>query len=107
MDAQREKISEFVDHFLNPTCKNLKSFVKDKTHFLKLIYDLGDLPDHCILVTIDVSSLYTNIPTDEGIAASKRALMRYRNMPNIKPRNDSLIGLLSLVLKRITSNSMA
>jgi len=95
-----EKISEFVDHFLNPTCKNLKSYVKDTTHFLKLIYDLGDLPNNCILVTMDVSSLYTNIPIDEGIEAAKLALMKHRSMPNIKPRNDSLIGLLSLVLKK-------
>ena len=95
-----EKISEFVDHFLNPTLKHLRSFVKDTTHFLKLIYDLGQLPPNCTLVTMDVSSLYTNIPIEEGINTARNALMRYRSTPNIKPTNESLITLLSLVLKK-------
>ena len=93
--SSKEKKSEFVDHFLNLTCQNLKSFVRDTTLFLKLVHDLGNLRNNWILVTIDVSSLYTNIPIDEGIKAAKQALMKYRNMPNIKPRNDSLIGLVS------------
>ena len=95
-----EKISQFVDHFLNPTCTNLRSFVKDTTHFLKLIKDLGQLPTYCTLVTMDVSSLYTNIPTDEGLEAARISLNKYRPTPNIKPTNDSLITLLSLVLKK-------
>ena len=95
-----EKISEFVDHFLNPTCKNLKSFVKDTTHFLKRIFDIGQLPENCTLVTMDVSSLYTNIPIDEGIIAAREALIKYRPTPNLKPTNNSLITLLGLVLKR-------
>ena len=95
-----EKISEFVDHFLNPTCKHLKSFLKDTTHFLKIISDMGQLQQNCTLVTMDVSSLCTNIPTDEGIEAGWIALEKYRNTPHIKPTNLSLIKLLSLVLKR-------
>ena len=95
-----EKISEFVDHFLNPTCKNLKSFVKDTTHFLKLIHDIGQLPPNCILVTMDVSSLYTNIPIDEGNEAVREALNKHRPTPYIKPTNNSLIQLLGLVLKK-------
>ena len=89
-----------MDHFLNPTCKNLRSFVKDKTHFLQIIADIQQLPPNCTLVTMDVSSLYTNIPTDEGLEACKVALNKYRNTLNIKPSNDSLIKLLGLVLKR-------
>jgi hypothetical protein len=36
-----EKISQFVDHFLNPTTQTIKLYVKDTTHFLSLINDLG------------------------------------------------------------------
>jgi hypothetical protein len=32
-----EKISQCVDHFVNPTTKTNKSYVKDTTHFLQLI----------------------------------------------------------------------
>jgi hypothetical protein len=37
-----EEISHFVDHSLNPTIPNIRSYVKDTTHFLKIIEDLGD-----------------------------------------------------------------
>ena len=95
-----EKISRFVDHFLNPTCKYLRSFVQDTTHFLQLINNLGLLPMNCLLVTMDVSSLYTNITIDEGIEAARIALSKHRPTPNIKPTNVSLITLLGLVLKK-------
>ena len=32
--APTEKISQFVDHFVNPFCPKIRSFVKDTTHFL-------------------------------------------------------------------------
>ena len=32
-----ERISEFVDHFLNPSCQELRSYLKDTTHFLKIL----------------------------------------------------------------------
>ena len=94
-----ERISQFVDHFLNPTNKLLRSYVRDTTHFLKLMSDLGDLPNDCILVTMDVSSLYTNIPNDEGLQAAMQTLMEHRPAPNIKPTNLSLIKMLEMVLK--------
>ena len=95
-----ENISQFVDFFLNPTCLTLPSFVKDTTHFLRLINDLGTLPDNCILVTMDVSSLYTNIPNIEGLTAARIALDTARPQANIKPTNASLIKLLELVLTK-------
>ena len=38
--------------------------MKDTTHFLLQIQKLGPLPNNAILVTVDVSPLYTNIPYD-------------------------------------------
>jgi len=95
-----ENISQFVDFFLNPTCSSLPSFVKDTTHFLKLIKNLGQLPDGCTLVTMDVTSLYTNIPNNEGLTAARIALDTYRPQGNIKPTNASLIRLLEMVLTK-------
>ena len=60
--------------------------------------DLGDLPNDCILVTMDVSSLYTNIPNDKGLQAAMQTLMEHRPTPN-KPTNLSLIKMLEMVLK--------
>ena len=95
-----EKISQFVDHFLNPTTFSLPSYVKDTTHFLSKLSELGRLPPNCLLVTMDVTSLYTNINTDIGISAARRTLQRTRRDPNLKPSNTSLLQLLELVLRR-------
>ena len=67
-----EKIS-FVDHVLKPHVTSLPSHVKDTTHFLNHLSTL-DVPDNHFLMTIDVSSLYTNIPHNEGIDACRKYL---------------------------------
>lgn len=68
-----EKISEFVDHHLRPHVKELPSFIQDTTDYLKKMESLNPLPSNTILASMDVSSLYTNIPQDEGIAACEEA----------------------------------
>jgi hypothetical protein len=89
-----------VDHFLNPPNSDLRSYVKDTTHFLQILGELGDLPEDTLLVTLDVTSLYTNIPNDEGIQAARETLNRTRPESGLQPTNASLIKLLELVLKR-------
>ena len=63
-----ERLSHFVDYHLQPLVHKLPSFVKDTNDFLKLL-TIGNLPTNSLLVTLDVSSLYTNIPHNEGINA--------------------------------------
>jgi hypothetical protein len=74
--------------------------VKDTTHFLSLIKDIVNLPDNAIVATLDVTALYTNIPTREGIMAADLALNRSRPGANVKPSNNTLLKLLKLVLER-------
>ena len=50
-------------------------------------------------MTIDVMSLYTNIPNDDGICTSLLALEKYRP-GNSKPKNLTIIKLLEMVLKK-------
>ena len=67
-----KKISSYVEHHLQPLNQSLPSYVKDTTDFIKKIEALPVEPDQDhILVTMDVCSLYTNIPNDEGIEAVK------------------------------------
>jgi hypothetical protein len=66
-----EKISHFVDHFLNPTIPDIRSYVKDTTHFLQLLEEVGPLPDNAMLVTLDITSLYTNVPNEDGLRAAR------------------------------------
>ncbi len=46
-----EKISEFVDHFLNPTTFDLLAYVRDTTDFLCKIKEYKNLPKGTLLVT--------------------------------------------------------
>ena len=95
-----EKISQFVDHFLNPYTTKLRSYVKDTTHFLQILKDKGVLPPNTLLATLDVSSLYTNINNQDGLDAAKNTLARHRPGTHLKPSNSSLLKLLELVLTR-------
>ncbi len=57
-----KKIFAFVDHFLQPHVTSLPSYVKDSVEFVKMIQSIQLLNELCVLVTMDIESLYTNIP---------------------------------------------
>ena len=83
-----ERISQLVDQFLKDISTRGRSYLKDTTHFLETIEDLGQLPKGCFLVTLDVTSLYTNTPNREGVETAKTAPYYYK--PRAKnPRNSS------------------
>ena len=94
-----EKISQFVDHFLNPVSMKVRSYLKDTNEFLRILNRTPILKPGTLLVTMDVCSLYTNIPNDDGLRASLLALNLHRRGA-VKPTNLSIIKLLNLVLKR-------
>lgn len=73
-DSPTEKISQYVDHFIGPLARNVPSYLRDTQHFLALLQELPTLPKHTLLATIDVTSLYTNIPHLGGIKAIRHAL---------------------------------
>ena len=64
-----EKISLFVDYCLNPLVKKIPSFIKDTNDFLCKLQNVQNVPSNSLLVTLDLSSLYTNIPQDQGLEA--------------------------------------
>ena len=96
-ESHTERISVFVDSFLAPVVKNGRSFVRDTGDFLLKLEDIGPLEGGEILLTLDVSSLYTNIPNDEGCTAAYNALLKNRGL-NANPSNLSLKELLAQVL---------
>ena len=92
-----ERISQFVDFFLQQGVKKIQYYIQDTTDFLRMLQNLDTLPEGTILVTLDVSSLYTNIPNTESISACSALLERER--PDARhPTNYSLIDLLTMVL---------
>jgi hypothetical protein len=92
-----EKISQFVDHHLQSLNQNLPSHVKDTTDFLRKLNEIPEIPDDSILVTMDVRSLYTNVPNDEGIEAVKSFLQK-RNRPGDGALARIIATLLRLIL---------
>lgn len=61
-----EKISTYVDMFLQPLVKTIPSYVKDTGEFAETIKKISNLEKGDIIGSLDVTSLYTNIPNDEG-----------------------------------------
>ena len=76
-----ENISAFVDYHLQPLAQTQPSYIKDTTLFINLLRQVKDLPPHTMLVTADVSSLYTSIPHKDGIHAC-RNLLNTRSNPD-------------------------
>ena len=71
------KISEYVDFHLQPYTKTIKSHLKDTKHFLtELDKVTASTSKDSYLVTLDVRSLYTNIPNEEGINVITNLLRR-------------------------------
>ena len=91
-ESPTERVSAFVDNLLAPVV-----YIRDTIDFLLKLQDIGDLRGDELLLTLDVSSLYTNIPNDEGTMATLRALRRTRP-DGIQPSNLSLVEMLAQVL---------
>lgn len=73
-DSPTEKISQYVDHFLKRISPTIPSYLKDTQDFIIRLRKVPPLPPGSILATVDVTSLYTNIPHAEGIGAAKHYL---------------------------------
>ena len=56
---------------LQPIVKQIPSYVKDTNDSINKVKDLS-VPKDSLLVSLDVKSLYTNIPNAEGIVAFTR-----------------------------------
>ena len=64
-----EKLSEFMDLYLQPHIQYLPSYLRDTTYFLRKPGAQAPFPFDTLLVSMDVTSLYTNIPHQDSIQA--------------------------------------
>ena len=88
-------ISKYVDFHLQPIVKNIPSYVRDTTDFFQKLDKIKNIPSDCLLVTLDLKLLYTNIPNNEDIKAVREA---YDNHPNKTVVTQVIITFLSLIL---------
>ncbi len=75
-------LSQYLDCYLKPIVKKIPSYIKDTNYFLQIVFGPKfNFRKGNILVTMDVKSLYTNIPQDEGIRCCLQALQNQSFFP--------------------------
>ena len=85
-----------MDEFPRPLAQALPSHIRDNTDFIIRLKNLGRVPENSILATLVVSSLYTNIDTDNGLAIIEEELTK---TGQTQPSAKTLTCLLEKVLK--------
>ena len=70
-------MSEYVDYHLQHILKEIPSYVQDTTDFVRKINQIDSVPNNSYLVSLDVKSLYTNIPSAAEIKSVKTSLEKY------------------------------
>ena len=64
-------ISRFVDHHLRLLVREIQSYIEDSNDFINKI-SIFPVPLNSLLVTMNVNSLYTIIPSNKAIASVKK-----------------------------------
>ena len=93
-----EAISKFIDYVLKPIVERQTSYVPDSGSFIRHM-ETRCFPRKAKLVTIDVSSLYTNIPQEEGISSCLRAIFLHY-------QNPFLVSICRVFLHHILKNNV-
>ena len=95
-----EPISKFADRWLQPHVKK-PPFISERLNRIPQLIETIKIPSNCLLASIDVSSLYTNIPHSDG----KQSVLYYlQNNPDNytrpeQPTPDVLVELIDIVLR--------
>ena len=100
IDYNTTTISKYIDNQLQPHVKEFKSYIKHSTDFIPKIKSMENIPDNSILVNMDVSSLYTNIPSKKRFEVGETTLKR----KNIRTRIISTLLRLVLTLNNFVFN---
>ena len=90
--------SKILEFFLNPLCCLQESHLRDTGHVIAILRDL-QITSSDLLFTMDIKSLYTNVPIDEGVEVVANL---FRNHPDPKRPDRSLLSLLRLLLSTNT-----
>ena len=84
-----------LDIILQPFVVKTKSYIRDMGDFLSKVQGV-ELNSNDWMFSMDVTSLYINLPHYDGIECFKKVLTEHVNST---PKNSSLIKLLEFVLK--------
>ena len=93
--SESYRVSEYIDHFLQPLASKHDSYLKDTSDFLNKLKQ-AKINENSLIVTMDVESMYTNIDHESGLAAVKKAFED--NIDPLRP-DQHILDLLELSLK--------
>ena len=90
-----ELLASYLDKITAPFVRNLNSYVKDSSHMLNIVDAFRYEGEHRFIFTMDIKSLYTVIPSDEGL----QTLKYFLDQREIKdPTTHTLLRMAELVL---------
>lgn len=89
------QISRYIDHYLRPLASQHESYIKDTYDFVNKIRN-RQIPSHALLITADVTSLYTNMHHERIIDTVRD---KFLHNPNPKRPDNDLLELLGILLK--------
>ena len=98
--SNTESISWYCDKLAKNAVKDLPSYIADTPHLLRTLEDLNDsetLPNSAKPISLDIKSMYTNIPIKEGLDAFKDTLEKRsdKSVPT-----DFILKLLKLIMEQ-------
>ena len=96
-DSLTEPLSQFVDRHMRPIVTKLPSYLRDTGDFIHQLSEviIPNSTDDIFLVTLDVVSLYTNIPHTLGMEAL-RHFLDLRD--ELIPPSNFLVEMTSMIL---------
>jgi len=93
--SESYRVSQYIDSFIRPISIRHSSYIKDTYDFVSKIRG-QEIPKNALLVTGDVSSLYTNMHIDRTLEVIKNALTRF---PDPQRPDDFIMRLLEITLR--------
>ena len=99
-----ERISWFADQQVKDHVKKIESYIEDTPDLLRKINEMnekGEVPPDAIPISIDIKSMYSNVPLNEGLEAFKDCL---ENRPNEEKNSIPTEWIMKLVKMIMTKN---
>ena len=95
VNSETYRISEYIDHYVNPLAMKHESFIKNTYDFITKLKSFASQNNY-LLVTGDVSALYTNMNIDRSIECVKKA---FDQNPDPHRPDKHILELLEISLK--------
>jgi len=93
--SESYRISQFINSYIRPISIKHSAYLKDTRDFVNKIRGLKT-PNGALLVTGDVTALYTNMDIDRTMLVTRTALAEHNPNPKL---NEHLLNLLEITLR--------